>query len=94
MGLTNISAQDAINNLSEEKLKLILKILGEEKEASKIARNIVKSRNKKKISRVNELVEIIVNSKKKNYYSKINPCTKTFQALRIFVNKEITELTD
>ena len=48
MGLTNISAQDAINNLSEEKLKLILKILGEEKEASKIARNIVKSRNKKK----------------------------------------------
>ena len=30
--------------------------------------------------------------KKKNYSSKINPCTKTFQALRIFVNKEITEL--
>ena len=30
--------------------------------------------------------------KKKNYTSKINPCTKTFQALRIFVNKEITEL--
>ena len=62
------------------------------KKPQKIARNIVKSRNKKKISRVNELVEIIVNSKKKNYYSKINPCTKTFQALRIFVNKEITEL--
>lgn len=31
-------------------------------------------------------------AKKKNYSSKINPCTKTFQALRIFVNKEITEL--
>ena len=30
--------------------------------------------------------------KKKNYVTKINPCTKTFQALRIFVNKEITEL--
>ena len=30
--------------------------------------------------------------KKKNFSSKINPCTKTFQALRIFVNKEITEL--
>ena len=29
---------------------------------------------------------------KKNYISKINPCTKTFQAIRIFVNKEITEL--
>ena len=32
------------------------------------------------------------NNKKKNNLSKINPCTKTFQALRIFVNKEITEL--
>ena len=30
--------------------------------------------------------------RKKKYSSKINPCTKTFQALRIFVNKEITEL--
>ena len=37
-------------------------------------------------------MEIIERSKRKNYLSKINPCTKTFQALRIFVNKEITEL--
>ena len=37
-------------------------------------------------------MQIIQKSKKKNFYSKINPCTKTFQALRIFVNKEITEL--
>ena len=40
MGLSDISAQDVINNLSEEKLKLIIKILGEEKDASKIAKNI------------------------------------------------------
>ena len=92
MGLSKISAQDAINNLSELNLKLIIKILGEEKEASKIAKNIVKFRSEKKITRVNELVKIIEKSKKKNYGSKINPCTKTFQALRIFVNKEITEL--
>ena len=38
------------------------------------------------------MAKIIVKSKKKNYSNKINPCTKTFQALRIFVNKEITEL--
>ena len=37
-------------------------------------------------------MKIIEKSKKKTYSSKINPCTKTFQALRIFVNKEITEL--
>merc|ERR1712127_594171 len=92
MGLNQISAQDAINNLSELELKLIIKILGEEKEAARIAKNIVKFRNKKKIVKVKDLVEIIEKSKKKNYASKINPCTKTFQALRIFVNKEITEL--
>ena len=92
MGLNEISALDVINNLSETDLKLVIKILGEEKEASKIAKNIVKYRNTKKIKNTNELVKIIEKSKKKNYSNKINPCTKTFQALRIFVNKEITEL--
>ena len=92
MGLSKISAQDAVNNLSELNLKQIIKILGEEKEASKIAKNIIKFRKEKKITKVNELVKIIEKSKKKNYASKINASTKTFQALRIFVNKEITEL--
>ena len=92
MGLTDISAQKVINNLSEEQLKLIIKILGEEKEASKIAKNIVRARTEKKITRVDQLVAIIEKSKKKNFHTKINPSTKTFQALRIFVNKEITEL--
>ena len=92
MGQNEISAQDVINKLSELELKLIIKIFGEEKEAARIARNIVKSRNEKKIIKVKDLVNIIEKSKKKIYTSKINPCTKTFQALRIFVNKEITEL--
>tara|TARA_Y100001958_G_C21179365_1_gene509556 strand:- start:209 stop:1219 length:1011 start_codon:yes stop_codon:yes gene_type:complete len=92
MGLSDKSAQYAINNLSEKQLTLIIKVLGEEKDAKKISRNIVKARLQKKITRVDELVEIINKSKKKNYYSKINPSTKTFQALRIYVNKEITEL--
>ena len=92
MGLNEISAQEVINNLSELELKLIIKILGEEKEASRIAKNIVKARNEKKIIKVKDLVDIIEKSKKKKFTNKINPCTKTFQALRIFVNKEITEL--
>lgn len=92
MGMSSISAEEVINEYSEEKLKLIVKILGEEKEASRIVKNIIKARSKKKITKVNELVEIIEKSKKKNYKNKINPSTKTFQALRIFVNKEITEL--
>ncbi len=92
MGLNEISAIDAINNLSEPDLKRVIKILGDEKEASKIAKNIVYHRNTKKIKNTNELVKIIEKSKRRNYLNKINPCTKTFQALRIFVNKEITEL--
>ena len=92
MGLTSLSAEEVINKYSEQKLKLIIKILGEEKEASRIVKNIIKARSIKKISKVYQLVEIIEKSKKKNYKSKINPSTKTFQALRIFVNKEISEL--
>ena len=92
MGLSDISAQEVVNNLSESQLKLIIKTLGDEREASKIAKNIVKSRIQKKIKTVDELVSIIEKSKKKNFFNKINPSTKTFQALRIFVNKEISEL--
>ena len=92
MGLSSISAEDVINNLSETQLKLIIKTLGEEKDASKIAKNIVTARQEKKISKVDELVKIIEKSKKRNFSNKINPSTKTFQALRIFVNKEISEL--
>ena len=94
MGLSNMSAEEVVNNFSENQLKSIIKILGEEKDSSNIARNIIKTRLSKKIVKVDQLVEIINKSKKKNYYSKINPSTKTFQALRIFVNKEISELVD
>ncbi len=92
MGLNEITALDAINNLSEKNLKLVIKILGDEKDASKIAKNIVRERNIKKITNTTDLVKIIEKSKKKIFSSRINPCTKTFQAIRIFVNKEITEL--
>ena len=60
--------QNVINESSEEKLKLIIKILGEEKDASKIAKNIIKARSEKKITRVDELVKIIEKSKKKNFF--------------------------
>ena len=92
MGLNNISALEVVNNLSESDLKSIIKFLGDEKEATKIARNIVNTRKKKRITKTNQLVKIIEESKKKDFSKKINPCTKTFQALRIFVNKEISEL--
>ena len=92
MGLGSTSGEKAINELDEETLKNIIKIFGEEQEASRITKNIIKERKNKKILKVQELVKIILNSKKKNFKKKINVCTKTFQALRIFVNKEISEL--
>ncbi len=94
MGLSSISAEYILNNYDENKLKMIIKIFGDEKEASKIVKNILKARKIKKISKVSELVQIIEKSKKKNFSKKINVCTKTFQALRIFVNKETTELVE
>ena len=64
MGLNEISALDAINNLSELDLKLVIKFLGDEKEASKIAKNIVKYRKLKKITNTADLVKIIEKVKK------------------------------
>ena len=84
MGLAVTSAEEVVNNFSEQTLKSIIKILGEEKEASRIARNIIKTRLIKKITRVDELVSIIEKSKKKNHRNNINPSTKTFQALIFF----------
>ena len=94
MGLSNLTAAEVINDFKEDSLKRVLKILGEKHEASKIVKNIIKKRENKKISNTNELVDIIEKKKKKNYKKKINASTKTFQALRIFVNKEITELIE
>ena len=58
------SLEDVINNFSEEKLKLIIKIFGEEKEAAKIAKNIVKARSICKITKTEQLVNIILNLEK------------------------------
>ena len=92
MGINGISAKEVVNNFSEGQLKSIIKTLGEERDAASIAKNIVKVRALKEITKVNQLTNIIEKSKKKNFSTKINPSTKTFQALRIFVNKETTEL--
>ena len=90
MGLNNFSAKDAINNLDTSELEKIFKFFGEELEAKRIASNIVKERKKRNID-TKKLVELIEKSKKRKSF-KINNSTKAFQALRIFVNKEISEL--
>ncbi|WP_440643134.1 16S rRNA (cytosine(1402)-N(4))-methyltransferase RsmH [Candidatus Pelagibacter sp. HIMB123] len=90
LGLNNYSAEDVINKLDEKELEKIFKFFGDEKEAKYIARNINKERSKNDID-TKSLVEIIDKSKKRKNF-KIHNATKVFQALRIFVNKEISEL--
>jgi len=90
MGLNNFSAEDVINKLDEKELKKIFKFFGEEKESKYIAHNIVKERLKNKID-TQTLVKIIDKTKRKKNF-KIHSATKVFQALRILVNKEISEL--
>jgi len=90
MGINDFSASEVINNLDENELEKIFKHFGEERESKRIAHNIVQDRKKIKIN-TEKLVKIITSSKRKKNY-KIHSATKVFQALRIFVNKEISEL--
>jgi 16S rRNA (cytosine1402-N4)-methyltransferase len=90
MGQNDFSAKEVINNLEAKEIEKILKYFGDENDAKQISRNIIKERESKKID-TQDLVKIIERSKRKRNY-KINCATKTFQALRIFVNKEISEL--
>ena len=90
MGINNFSAKEVINFLSEKELEMIFRYFGEERESKRIAHNIVEDRKTREIT-TEELVRIIESSKRKKNY-KTHSATKIFQALRIFVNKEITEL--
>ena len=92
MGLNLISANEVINSYSQQTLNDIIRLFGDEKESFKISKNIINERKKSPISSSFDLARIIKKSKKKDFNKKINISTKTFQALRIFVNKEFSEL--
>jgi len=87
---TNISAFQVVNYFSVDKIAEILKKFGEERNAWKIAEAINRVRKHKKIKTSKELGEII--EKTVHWKSKIHPATKTFQALRIYVNRELENL--
>ena len=90
MGINDFSAKETINNLDKKELSQIFKYFGDEKDSNRIAHNIVEDRATREIT-TEELVRIIESSKKKKNL-KTHSATKVFQALRIFVNKEISEL--
>ena len=85
-----MSADDVINKLGPQELIDIFKIFGEENKSKIIVKKIISFRKNRNIQ-TEDLVKII-NSSKKNKFSKVHNATKVFQALRIFVNNEISEL--
>ena len=90
MGFNNFSADDVVNKLEQKNLARIFKVFGEENNSNIISKRIISFRKNKNIQ-TEDLVNII-NSVKKRKFSKIHNATKVFQALRIIVNNEISEL--
>ena len=89
MGCNNISADDIINKLPSKDLEEIFRNFGDEKYSKIIAKKIAKERKIKNIN-TEGLVKLINLSKKT--FTRKNKATKIFQALRILVNEEISEL--
>lgn len=85
-----LSAWEVVNEYSERELVRILKEYGEEYRAVKIVRSIIHDRDKHSIDTCKELADTI--SRAIGRTGKVHPATKTFQALRIEVNKELDEL--
>jgi len=88
-----ISAYDLVNSLSEREISSILRNFGQERWHSRIAHLMVEKRNTAPISSTKELSEIIVKCIGYKYRGqKIHPATRTFQAIRIAVNRELEAL--
>jgi 16S rRNA (cytosine1402-N4)-methyltransferase len=87
------TASDLINTLPEVRLARILKEYGEERRSVSIARLIVKRRKETPIKTTSELADLVVKAIPfRSRPRKIHPATRTFQALRIAVNDELTYL--
>lgn len=86
------SAYNVVNDYDYDNLVRVLRDYGEEKYAASIAKNIIKSRENKKIETTLELVEIIKKSMPLREQRDGHPARKTFQAIRIEVNHELEVL--
>ena len=86
------SAADVVNTLKVSDLTRIFGLLGEERQAGRIARAIDARRKNARFSSTRDLAGLIETVKPRKARDKIHPATRVFQALRIFVNEELTEL--
>lgn len=87
---SSLKAEDIVNDFSEEELIKIIFDLGEDKFAKRIVSKIIEQRNIKRIETTKELENICFHAyPAKLRFDGIHPATKTFQALRIYVNDEL-----
>jgi 16S rRNA (cytosine1402-N4)-methyltransferase len=92
MGINKFSAHDVLNKLNQNQISTILKYFGDEKDHKKIAFQLARLRKNNKILSTDDFVRIVKKVKKNNNFAKKNVATKSLQAIRIFVNNEISEL--
>lgn len=88
---SGMSAADVVNTMPEQELANILYEFGEEKKSRQIARAIVAARAIKPLETTTELAELIAKTIRAGK-QEIHPATRSFQALRIYVNRELEEL--
>jgi len=90
---SGLTAAQIINQFSEQQLAQIISKYGEERFANRIAQKIVAQRDQKEILGTRELSQCITDAIPKKFQGKkTHPSTKTFQALRIYINEELQEL--
>ena len=85
-------ASNWLNQAPEQEISNIIWKYCEEKKAKRIAKAIVEARKSYKIRTTKELAEIILEETPRRFNDKKHPATKTFQAIRIFINNELEEL--
>lgn len=86
------SAYDLVNTAGEEELADIIYHYGEERYSRRIARKIVEARSRQPIKTTFELADLIRKAYPKRHYYRIDPATRSFQAIRIAVNRELDVL--
>lgn len=86
-----MSALEVVNGLSVSELTRALQVLGEERQAGRIAREIERTRSRKPIETTGELVEVVMRCKRWERRGK-HPAARTFQAIRMVVNGELEAL--
>lgn len=90
----DLTAREVVNTYSEEELGEIFRELGEEPRWRRAAKLICLERDKKEIETTKELADMISQNLGKGFKVKLHPATLIFQALRIFVNKELDAIQE